>query len=253
MGSFKRPFGLELGTACHKLYTINRSKAVMELTAPDRDLGVMLFGSTGDLKLFGIEKADIIKYYFAVTNGTGLGVLDNNMGKNYTGRLLFSPFDFIAVGGSYQTGKSPSAVADAQDEDESNRFGVEAELTFKNFLKKDHELLLQGEYIQGEDIGSYTTGGGCGEPLEIHEGSKEREGWFAQAVYKTTFGLWPVYKLEFYDEDKDTGDNELYVQTFGISYFFNELTRLQVNYGYSAEKGNEIYNDFLQVQLQVVF
>ena len=45
------------------------------------------------------------------------------------------------------------------------------------------------------------------------------------------------------------------ITTFGFNYFFNEWTRLQVNYLYKAEESanSEIANDALLVQLQVVF
>ncbi len=39
VGQFKQPFGLELGTPCQALHTINRSLVVNELASPFRDLG----------------------------------------------------------------------------------------------------------------------------------------------------------------------------------------------------------------------
>lgn len=106
-------------------------------------------------------------------------------------------------------------------------------------------------------------GGGCGGTPEIVEGSIERDGWFAQAMYMTSWRLQPVYKIGFFDQDKSIDDNAQMTQTFGINYFFNDWTRLQINYMYKAEEteyadnsGNvvgEIDNDCLQVQLQVTF
>lgn len=252
-GSFKVPFSLELNTACHKLHTINRSRVVSELSAPDRETGAMLFGSTGDLSFLGLKNKDIIKYNFALVNGTGLGVLDNNTSKDFVGRIVFSPVAGISVGGSYRYGKQPTQVADA-DEDKRIRYSGELEVKKGNFL-------LQSEYIYGEDVGSYTIGGGCGGAPEIVEGSVEREGWFAQAMYMTKWNIQPVYKVEMFSQDVSVDDNAQYVQTFGINYFFNDWTRLQINYMYKAEQDNyigagtlgEIDNDILQVQLQVVF
>ena len=58
---------------------------------------------------------------------------------------------------------------------------------------------------------------------------------------------------EFFDTDNAIDDNNLYMYTFGVNYFFNDWTRLQVNYQYKAEKGAEIPNDAILVQLQVKF
>ncbi len=255
MGSFKAPISLELNTACHKLHTINRSRVVSELTAPDREIGAMAVGSTADLELFGLKHKDIISYSFAVLNGTGLGVEDNNTAKDFAGRLVLSPTDFLSVGGSFRMGKQPAQI-DGAKEDERNRYGAELQIEKGNFL-------MQAEYLYGEDIGSYTVGGGCGGTPELVQGSVERDGWFAQAMYMTSWRLQPVYKIEFFDQDKSVDDNAQMTQTFGINYFFNDWTRLQINYLYKAEEsayadnsGNvvgEIDNDCLQVQLQVVF
>lgn len=256
MGSFKVPFSFELNTACHKLHTINRSRIVNELVSPDREMGAMLTGGTGDMKLFGLSNNNIFSYSFAFLNGTGLGELDNNIAKDFAGRLVISPFDFLSIGGSYRFGKQPAQLATAEKEDERKRLAGEIEIKKGNFL-------FQGEYIYAEDIGSYTVGGGCGSEPSIVEGSVERDGWFAQAMYMTNWRLQPVYKVETFDQDKSIDNDIQFTQTFGINYFFNDWTRLQINYMYKAEEsayadnsGNvvgEIDNDCIQVQLQVVF
>jgi len=43
------------------------------------------------------------------------------------------------------------------------------------------------------------------------------------------------------------------VITFGANYFFNDNTRLQLNYQYKAEQGAEVKNDAIGLQLQVKF
>ncbi|MCF8307498.1 MAG: OprO/OprP family phosphate-selective porin [Bacteroidales bacterium] len=255
VGSFKAPFSLELNTACHKLHTINRSRVVNQLASPDREIGAMITGNSSDFGFLGLDNKNIFSYSFAVLNGTGLGVADNNNAKDYAARVVFSPFNFLSVGGSYRYGKQPAQIEDAEKQDERMRWAAEMEIEKGNFL-------FQGEYIYGEDIGSYTTGGGCGAPLEVHQGSKTREGWWAHAMYMTDWRLQPVYKVEMYDQDSDIADNSQITQTFGINYFFNDWTRLQINYLYRAEQENysldgsvvgETDNDCLQVQLQVVF
>ena len=89
MGQFKTPFGLELQTACSGLYTVDRSRVVNELASPFRDIGVLIFGGTGEKKIFGLENKDVFKWQLAVTNGTGQNIYDSNSDKDFTGRLLF--------------------------------------------------------------------------------------------------------------------------------------------------------------------
>ena len=237
VGSFKNPFGLELNTPCHALHTINRSKVVSELTAPDRDMGLMLMGGTD---------TTLLRYAVSYMNGTGLLVKDKDTYKDFIGRVLVQPTSWMHVGGSFKTGKSVSDDPTLGD-NTTTRFGAEFEVDIANFL-------IQGEYIYGEDKGSYTEGGGCGSDPVIVEGSVERQGLFIMALYKTPWNFEPVIKYENYNSDISLGNNNMeHITTFGVNYFFNEWTRLQVNYEYKAEWAGEINNDALMVQLQVRF
>lgn len=247
MGSFKSPFGLELSTPCHSLYTINRSKAVEELASPDRDYGVMISGG-GDSSLFS--------YQIALMNGSGLLTnytdgnivkpFDVNNGKDIIGRIVLKPFDLLKFGASLRYGTSPAQTTGAIEEDKRIRFGGDAEFTIKN-------LIFQAEYIFARDNGSYSTGGGCGEPIVWHIGSKNRSGLMFQSVFKSKWNIWPVIKFETYDSDQEINNNSEFVTTYGFSYFINEWTRIQLNYLYKAEKGAETPNDQILFQVQVKF
>lgn len=236
VGSFKVPFGLELSTPCHALHTINRSRVVSELTAPDRDMGLMLLGGSD---------TTLLRYALSYTNGTGLLVEDADTYKDVVGRLLVQPTNWMHVGGSFKTGKSENEDP-ALDDNTTKRFGVEAEVDIFNFL-------VQAEYIYGEDEGAYTVGGGCGGDEEVVIGNVERSGMYIMALYNTPWNLQPVFKYEHFDGDMSIDNNLEQTTTFGINYFFNEWTRLQVNYEYKAEQANEIDNDMFMVQLQVRF
>jgi len=93
----------------------------------------------------------------------------------------------------------------------------------------------------------------------------------AQLLYMTPGNIQPIVKMESYDpnvkiEDlegdaPDKYDYDKQVDfTFGLNYFFNEWTRLQLNYVYRTEESgdtdatyHEIDNDFFVMQLQVTF
>jgi hypothetical protein len=250
IGQFKVPFGLELSTGCHKLHTVNRSEVVGQLAGPWRDMGIMVAGGTGGKSLFGSKTENFFGYSLALTNGTGVNTFDNNRKKDFIGRLTFHPFEFITLGASYRTGKHPTEIEDS-DDDHRSRFGVDLELKYKDFT-------IQGEFIDGSDKGSYTTGGGCHEPLKVIQGSVARNGFFIQGMYMTKWDLQPVIKWDLYDPNtsEELGLNDQQsVITYGLNYFFNERTRLQINYLYKAEENAlvEVPNDALLVQLQVTF
>jgi phosphate-selective porin len=242
LGQFKSPFSLELNTACQGLHTINRSLAVNELVAPDRDRGLLL---TGKYKNY-------LSYGLAITNGTGRDAIDNNENKTFAGRIVLSPISYLSIGGSYKYGTSPPAGEGVESEDELSRLAIDLEAKF-------HNILVQGEFISGEDRGSYTTGGGCGgESIEFHEGSIKRSGYWFQAMYMTGWNLQPVVKFESYDPDTDADNTNSAnsiknTTTFGINYFLNDWTRLQLNYLYKAEKEFEVSNDEILFQAQVKF
>ncbi len=251
VGQFKNPFGLEVGgTACHKLYTINRSNAANVLAAPIRDFGFVVSGGTDTLSLFGSKTQNLFGYQFAVLNGTGQNISDNNRKKDVVGRLTFHPFEFITFGASYRFGKHPALDPTAEEDDERKRLAFDVELKYKG-------LVVQGEVISGADKGSYTTGGGCGVPVETHKGSVDRRGFMVMGAYMTPWNIQPVIKYENYDPNLKTDvlDDQINTITYGLNYFFNEWTRVQLNYLYNAEESSkvEVKNDAFLVQVQIVF
>lgn len=76
----------------------------------------------------------------------------------------------------------------------------------------------------------------------------------------TPWYLQPVVKYESYNPDAlsysylyHDQNFEQTTLTFGLNYFINEWTRVQVNYLYNAEPGNEFKNDGISIQLQAKF
>jgi len=258
MGQFKKPFGLELGsTGCQDLYTINRSKVVNELTSPDRDLGIMISGSTGAKKIFGLEKENILSYSISVTNGTGKNIYDTDKAKDFIGRIVIAPFDWISIGGSYQFGKQKNPDVTITKMDERMRYGGDITLKKYNFI-------LQTEYVYGGDNGSKLIGGGCGATPELVAGNFKSNGYYAQLMYNTKWKLMPLVKYETYDPNMELADDDhsAYRQstfTFGLNYYANDWVRVQLNYLYNTESSsstdivnyNEIPNDMFLMQIQV--
>jgi phosphate-selective porin len=250
LGSFKYQFGRELPMPCHGLYTINRSKVVDELTANlnggNRDIGLMLLGGS-DTTFF--------TYSASITNGTGMFQTDNNLLETYSlnGRATIQPLKGLYFGASARYTESPAQDETIEKKDDKIRYGFDAQYSFKKFT-------LLGEYIHGKDEGSFTEGGGCGGDAITKIGTSNANGFYVMAVYRTDSNIEPVYKIENYETIKsDGGDIPTEVeassvcQTFGLNYYPNDWTRLQVNYVYRAEKPTEVNNDMLLLQLQVRF
>ncbi len=237
IGQFKTPFTLDMSMACSDLNTIYRSMAVNNLVSPDRDLGIMVSGSI---------KNEMLKYSLAFTNGTGKGKYDNNNGKTFHGRLELAPFEFVKLGGGIQYGSHPPFADTIQTEDKRFRWAVDLQLNYQNFD-------LVGEYIYGQDKGSYTVGGGCGGSPTILSGDLNRSGYYITAMYKTPWNLQPVFRYENWNTNIDVQNLSESVMVFGLNYWFNDWTRLQVNYLYKAEEMIEVNNDELVLQVQIKF
>jgi phosphate-selective porin OprO and OprP len=231
VGSFKTPFGLETNTPCNGLITVYRSTATLQMVAPFRDMGMVFMGGDKNTKL---------NYQLGIMNGSGIGDSDNNKKKDIVGRITYKPIDFVQVGGSFRYGypkeKHPDSVR----------------TTFSGEVKMNYEgATLMGEYIMDEGAIEQTLGGGCGGGDLLELGNKRSGGWIAVA-YKTQWDVEPVFKFDFFDRGNDLKEKETNL-TFGINYYFNDWTRLQINYVYTADEPYEIPNDRFVIQLQAKF
>jgi phosphate-selective porin OprO/OprP len=250
LGSFKYRFGNELSQPCNGLYTINRSLAIDVMTGGigggNRDLGVMFLGG---------DKTKLIQYYASLTNGYGVFETANNNLSNSlaaTGRVVIKPIDGLYLGGSYRYMHLPNEDPAVTKKDTRTRWGVDAEFSFRDFK-------IFGEYIDGEDNGSIMTGGGCGgDAPALVPGSQKSDGFYGMALYRWR-NFEPVYKFEMYERQQL--ENEVAVgepdsdiwQTFGLNFYPNDWTRLQLNYIYKTEDPLEKRNDCLLLQVQVNF
>jgi hypothetical protein len=259
-GQFKSPFGLELSTPCQSLFTVDRSLVVNELASPFRDQGIMFSGGTDSLKIFGIEKPNVLTYSLAITNGTGLNIADNNKSKDVIGRIVFAPCNFFQIGGSYHHGKQKNPDPAVTKADVLTRWGADIQLK-KSFGQ--FGLTSQSEYIYAKDDGSKLVGGGCGATPEVVQGSFKRGGFYSQLMLLTPWKIEPVVKIQSYDPNLDidnTDHNEYRRDSYilGFNYYVNDWTRIQMNYFYNIETSsatdisryNEIKNDMLVLQLQ---
>jgi len=84
---------------------VSRSADVISLSPNSnnngRDIGVIV---SGGIALDSLRKRNIIEYFVGVYNGDGINKGDNNVDKDFSGRLLFSAIKGLQLGGSYYKG-----------------------------------------------------------------------------------------------------------------------------------------------------
>lgn len=265
-GQFKTPFGAEQLQGCHKLYTIDRSMVSSNVGAPIRDMGIIVSGNTGDLFSSSSSEDEEgetflkLGWQLAYQNGLGRDLISREESlvslpeqyKQFAGRFTANVLDIFTLGTSYKSVKATPTTENAVNEfDKRTRMGFDAKVEYMNFI-------LMGEFLSGKDEGTVevVTGEGCGATTSYVPGSDEKDGYYFTALYKTPWNLEPVIKYETFDPSLNTDDDMVSRTTFGVNYFFNEWTRLQVNYQYNNKEvpyaWNEAYQDMLQVQLQIV-
>jgi hypothetical protein len=203
----------------------------------------------------GGNKASLFQYFVSLTNG--YGVLEtgakNNLMDNYmvNGRVIVQPITGLYLGASARYSENLPEADGVTANDTKIRYGVDAKYSFRNFT-------IWGEYINGQDEGSYMEGGGCGSDPVTKVGFQDADGFYGMLIYRWN-NFEPVYKFEGYSTKKGeegisgTTDNSSFCHTVGLNYYPNDWTRIQVNYIYATEDPREIKNDALLIQLQVKF
>jgi hypothetical protein len=241
-GQFVIPFSLENLIQDRYLETIDRSQVVSALVARKGDASNGLVDSIGNQNgrdvgiqisggLISLGDRHLLDYNVALLNGAGINTVDNNSSKDIDARLVFHPFKILDIGGSYYSGFDRFTSSPTKDQDRS-RWGAELALNYKG-------LSVKSEYIQGQE--------GDHNPI-VHEG------WYAQASYfLVPKHLQGVFRYDTYNPNtaKTNLTNTYYV--FGLNYFFNVWTKIQVNYSWRTEQGPNIDNDVFNVQLQLGF
>ena len=138
-------------------------------------------------------------------------------------------------------------------DDTRSRWGTE--LSFKRW-----NFLLQGEYISGLDKGSSLVGGGCGSTPTIVKGNFNKDGYWAALMYTYKEKFAPIVKYQYYNVHSDNAsinDQTFTEIIFGFNYYFNDWTRLQLNYVMTTDSyissDKEYMKNYLVVQAQIKF
>ena len=191
-----------------------------------RDIGIQANGS-----LFRVKDFYVVDYTVQLLNGAGINTLDNNSSKDLDGRLIFHPIKALSFGGSYYNGYDRFTSSLTKNQ-ERIRWGAEAALTLT-------QLSLRGEYIRGQE--------GNSNPI-VHDGYYGQAGYFI--LHKKLQG---IVRYDRYDSNiaKANVTNTYY--DFGLNYFFNVWTKVQLYYSLRREDGAQVANNLFEAQVQLAF
>jgi phosphate-selective porin OprO/OprP len=192
-----------------------------------RDIGIQAGGSFGKIKDYYL-----VDYSLQLLNGAGINTLDNNQSKDVDGRLVIHPLKFLSIGGSYYDGFD-RFTSNLNKDQKRERWGAE-------FALNTDAVSLKGEYIKGQE--------GSRNPI-FHEGAygqaayfflpRKLEGLFRYDWYNPNTTAKTQVKSTYYD--------------FGLTYFFNVWTKLQLYYSLRNQQGPTLNNNLFEAQFQLAF
>ncbi len=197
-----------------------------------RDIGIQLNGS-----LFRLGDRHLIDYYIQLLDGAGINTLDNNQSKDLDARLVLRPLRILSLGGSYYDGFDRFTGTPTKDQNRT-RWGLEADLEL-------NALSVKAEYIHGQDGSNNLKTGAV---------ATTHEGWYGQIGYFILpRHLQGVFRYDWYDPNSTKSQVNSTYYDFGLNYFFNVWTKVQVYYSLRNQEGPAINNNLFEAQLQLAF
>ncbi|HEV9037374.1 MAG TPA: porin [Puia sp.] len=200
-----------------------------------RDIGIQAAGS-----FFRLRDAYFLDYTVQLLNGAGINSPDNNASRDIDARLVIHPAKFLSLGGSYYNGVDRFMTSPAKDQ-KRIRYGGELAVNLSS-------LSLKGEYIRGQEGSGSAADHGTDPAITIHEG------WYAQIGYfLLPRKLQGVFRYDYYDPNTAKTQTASTYYDFGVNYFFNVWTKIQVYYSLRNQEGPAINNNLFEAQLQLAF
>lgn len=167
-GQFKTPMELDELTSHEDLRMIDRgtlSKLWLNNYYTSYQPGLMVFGT------FLKEKTPI-SYYAGVFNGSDRGVpYDINSQKNFAGRLEFTPVKGLRLAVNGQSAGIDKGITGGT---------AGADVSFIHDLSSKLNLIVEGEYMSGTNVGTYYSSTDTAKDL----GNFKMSGYFGQALLR---------------------------------------------------------------------
>lgn len=200
-----------------------------------RDIGIQVNGN-----LIRIQDSYLIDYFFQVLDGAGINTLDNNQSKDIDARLVFHPFKQLSLGGSYYNGVDRFTGSLTKDQ-KRLRWGAELALNCERFSVK-------GEYIRGQEGSSNLSHPQGGDGTTFHDG------WYGQAAFFVLpRQLQAIFRYDWFDPNTAKSQVKSTYYDFGLNYFFNVWTKVQLYYSLRNQQNAAVNNNLFEAQLQLAF
>lgn len=225
VGQFKTPFTLESPINPLNLEIFDYGDAVKGLVGyhdvcgvgkQGRDIGLMATGTLFPIKNKGFG---IVDYSLGIFNGNGINIVDNNMGKDFAGRIEIHPMlKALTLTGSLYYGDY--FVSDLQ-KGARNRYSF-------GMQYNDDRFLVRSEYLSGKT-------GRMKEENPFVPNDFFSKGYYAVAGYWFQFGkkerqqrLMPVLRFESFEKDTHQVGSNVY--TVGLNYWPVKSLNFKLDY-----------------------
>ena len=241
LGLYLVPFGkYNENSRAHETFLIEPPMNVKNFyPAMWRDIGVQVSGT-----ILGLIYAAYVGNGLAESDWLheGQQFKDNNRDKGFGGRVAWNVDQKFEVGYSHYRGKY----------DEYNSRYLVLQCVDASFVSPSYQLLGEYTWADNENPTGYENGSG--------------EGYFVLLTFSVK-GLWPVVSYQNFDyEDPFHGDaylnpifpglgisQDLERWALGTVYILSQTAFFKLEYQFNREKGVEIKNDMLLVQVAVRF
>jgi phosphate-selective porin OprO and OprP len=271
LGQFTVPFSLENTTSDTKLFSIDRSLVVENLSSRKgdvigdnngRDIGLQVGGSF--LKLNDIP---LIEYNVGIFNGVGINKSDNYKYKDLSGRLIFHIIKGVDLGVSAYNGKYIHDPSTKITPDTTQKITIQdgvKTITIKqdSTTTKTTEYSAQDRIRYGADINVELFGASFkAEYLDGTNGISNKtnakiKGYYVQLGYFVIPGKFQgIAKYEDFENDspiaKEISDISKII--IGLNYNISNNSRLQIAYNIVDDKNNSGKFNQAVAQFQIGF
>lgn len=189
-----------------------------------RDMGLMLYGD--------IFK-DKLTYHLGVLNGQGINTRDRNNNKDFIGSLVFTPINWLKVGGTVMSGKGHAVGLSAANPDIELGDNYRRDRWTVGTMVETKPVSFRTEYMAGKDA------------------KVKSDGYYAMASFHVLPRFDIIASYDYLNRNKDLSMKQTnYIA--GVQYWFYPRCRLQAQYTL-RDRHDQGTSNLFQAQLQVRF
>jgi Phosphate-selective porin len=264
IGQFKIPFSLENKLSPLDLELMENAQVVSALSgykdvtgissySNGREIGAMLTGTLASAEVCG-ERIPILQYGVGIFGGNGINVKTDNLAKDVSARVEFSPFvKGLTLSASGYWGKYDMLHDGVTTHTDGARTRYAGGLQYT-----DRQWVLRGEYLWGK------TDFAAVDPLtdDYVPIPTRTQGFYVTAGYWFRFGwgdnskieqkLRPLLRFDYYEKDKTANTNSIYYST-GVEWWPEKHLRTQLAYTLKQHPKDQSFGHNVTMMVSAVF